>query len=128
MATGEIHLDTNYLIGALTAGLPEEVQLLGWLGSRRPLSISAAAWAEFLCGPVSPTDVVTAAALLGDPLPLGPREATLAAHYFTASGRRRGTLVDCMIAATAMTAGAALATANVDDFRRVIPLGLRLAT
>ncbi len=37
-------------------------------------------------------------------------------------------MVDCMIASTAMVAGAALATANRADFERLVPLGLRLAS
>ena len=128
MAADRIHFDTNYLIGAALPGSAKESRLLEWLGNGCSLAVSAAVWAEFLCGPVSPADVVSAEELLGEPLPLGPEEATLAASCFNAAGRRRGTLVDCMIAATAITAGAALATANVDDFRRLVPLGLRLAT
>jgi len=47
---------------------------------------------------------------------------------FNRAGRRRGSLLDCMIAAIALRAGAALATANQADFRRLRAAGLRLAS
>jgi predicted nucleic acid-binding protein len=37
-----------------------------------------------------------------------------------------GSLVDCMVAASAMAADAALATSKRKDFQRLVPLGLRL--
>ena len=43
------------------------------------------------------------------------------------TGRRRGTLGDCLIAATAVNAGAELATGNLADFRRLSDAGLVLA-
>ena len=49
-----IHLDTNFLIDALVPGSAQEAQLVGWLGAGELLGISALAWGEFLCGPLSP--------------------------------------------------------------------------
>jgi predicted nucleic acid-binding protein len=88
--------------------------------------MSSIAWAEFLCGPVSEEDRRRARRVIGAPLPLVEMEAAKAAELFNAAGRKRGTLPDCLIAATALLAGAALATGNSEDFRRFVRAGLKL--
>ena len=85
------------------------------------------AWAEFRCGPVSAADVTAAAELLPNPIPILPADAERGADLFHATGRRRGSLADCLIAATCIRLGAELATENATDFARFEPLGLRLA-
>jgi predicted nucleic acid-binding protein len=121
-----IHLDTSFLIRALVSGSAEDKALRAWIRKAAQVATSALTWSEFLCGPVSPDGIEMAAQLLGDPLAFGATEATAAAMLFNQSGRRRGSLVDCMIAAVAIEAGAGLATTNVRDFQRFEPLGLRL--
>jgi predicted nucleic acid-binding protein len=122
-----IHLDTSFLVRALAAGSPEDGRLRTWLSDGEPLGMSAVAWAEFLCGPVEPSGVELVARVVPDPVPFAEGEAVLAARLFNESGRHRGSLADCMIAATAIRAGAALATENTKDFRRFEPAGLALA-
>ena len=122
-----ILLDTSFLIRALVRRSSEDAKLRRWLRDGEPIGIAALAWAEFLCGPVPREAVAAALELLQPPIPFGVPEATRAAGLFNASGRRRGSLVDCMIAATAIESSAALATANRTDFTRFISLGLRLA-
>jgi len=56
---------------------------------RVPVNIFAVAWAEFVCGPVPPSAIEDAAELLGEPVPLGGIEASVAARLFNESGRRR---------------------------------------
>jgi predicted nucleic acid-binding protein len=122
-----IHLDTSFLIHALRAGSAQEKALVAWLAGTEELGISAFAWAEFLCGPVSPSAASRALDLLGAPVPLDQATAERAAELFNLGGRRRGSLADCLIAAAAMEAGASLATENAADFRRFVPAGLTLA-
>lgn len=122
-----IQLDTSFLIRALVAGSPEDRQLRRWVQQEEAIGISALAWAEFVCGPVTPPVIEIAARLLGEPLPFTAAEAAVAARLFNDSGRRRGSIMDCMIAAMALHAGDAIATSNRADFSRLERLGLTLA-
>jgi predicted nucleic acid-binding protein len=122
-----IFLDTNFLIGLLMPGTAFDRRTRQWLAAGETLGISTIAWSEFLCGPLSLDDAAAAAELLPDPEPLLPADAARAAELFNATGRRRGSLADCLIAATCLRLGAPLATDNTDDFRRFEAMGLRLA-
>lgn len=53
--------------------------------------------------------------------PFLDEDAQVAAAALNRSGRRRGTLTDCMIAASAIRVGASLATTNPADFQRLDP-------
>ena len=121
-----IHLDTSFLIRAGAHGTPESRRLRSWLRRGEQVRISSVVWAEYLCGPVPASAAEDAAELFGEPVSFGATEATLAAQLFNASGRRRGTLADCMIAAIALGSGASLATSNVRDFQRLVEHGLEL--
>ncbi len=123
-----IHLDTSFLILGLVRDSPQGGQLGLWLSQGESLGICTIGWAEFLCGPVSATETDLASRFLGDPIPFQTEDAASSAALFNRSGRRRGSLVDCMIAAVALRAGATLATANPSDFRRLEPAGLKLVT
>ena len=124
-----IHLDANYLIRGNQAGSFEDTALRGWLEENLTLAASAIAWMEFVSGPVSAPAVESIRHTLGDRiLAFTSAEAELAATLFNAVGRRRALRYDCMIAATAIVAGAALATRNVADFRLFVPHGLVLAS
>ena len=121
-----IHLDTSFLIHALARETAEDRCLRRWLREGEPLAVSAVGWAEFLCGPVDAVHVELAARILEAPVPFLDADAALAARLFTLGGRRRSSVVDCMIAATALRVGATLATTNPADFRRFARAGLRL--
>src|SRR5207247_6974919 len=122
-----ILLDTNFLIGALVPDTAFNRRTRQWLSGGEPVGFSTIAWAEFLCGPLSVDDAAAAAELLPNPEPLLPADAARAAELFNVTGRPRGSLADCLIAATCLRLGARLATENADDFRRFEPMGLRLA-
>lgn len=122
-----VHLDTSFLIRALIANSAENQKIRDWLASGDTVVVSAVAWAEFLCGPLTDNELRLAARIVGTPLDFTPEHATVAAGLFNTSGRRRGTMMDCMIAAVALGDGSQFATANDDDFRRFAEQGLRLA-
>ena len=123
-----IQLDTSFLIRALLPDSAEASRLRQWLEDRESIGISSLAWTEFQCGPVSAHVIAVAQRLLGEPLPFAGPEADLGAKLFNETGRRRGTLVDCMIAATAIVSEESLATSNPKDFARFEKFGLAIAT
>ena len=122
-----IHLDTSFLIRALAPGSQEDTRLREWIGANEPLGMSTVAWAEFLCGPINDAALSVASMVVGRQSPFTEETALIAARLFNGSGRRRGTMIDCMIAATALAEEAAVATSNPDDFSRFEAFGLALA-
>ena len=121
-----IHLDTSFLIRALVRNSSEDTRLQEWIKTDEPLGMSVIAWAEFLCGPVDDTALSLASLIVKQRLDFTEDMAVLSARLFNGSGRRRGTMADCMIAATAVVAGGALATCNSNDFERFEEFGLTL--
>jgi predicted nucleic acid-binding protein len=122
-----IHVDTSFLIRALVPGTTEDRTLRSWITAGTPLAMSAVGWAELLCGPLEEAHLALVRRIVSHIAPFEVETAALAAHLFNRSGRRRGTLADCMIAATAMNAGAMLASSNPADFKRLVVEGLQLA-
>ncbi len=123
-----IHLDTSFLILATSPSSAEAARLAEWLADGRIIRMSAIAWAEFVCDPVSAREIDAAARVTRRPVAFDAMDPMLAGRLFNLGGRRRRSLPDCMIAATALNAGAALATGNAEDFKRFAPLGLVVET
>ncbi|HXK12714.1 MAG TPA: PIN domain-containing protein [Vicinamibacteria bacterium] len=121
-----IHLDTSFLVRALVAGTSQDRAVRAWLAAGEPLAMSAIAWAELLCGPIGAADLDLVVRIVPDRAAFTEGDAALAARLFNESGRRRGSLADCMIAAAAIRTGASLATTNARDFVRFEPAGLSL--
>lgn len=92
------------------------------------MAVSAMAWSEFLCGPVSRDAVRAWDRLLGgEIIPTDRVVSERAAALFNLTGRRSRSLPDCLIAATALEHRAPLATLNRQDFEPFLPHGLTLA-
>ncbi len=121
-----IFVDTNLLISGMVHNSGADVLLRQWLREEQDLRINVIVWAEFACGPVSPEQLKLATVLFPQPEPLLAVDAMRGAELFNTTGRRRGSLADCLIAATCLRLGAAIATANVADFRVFAPMGLSL--
>jgi len=122
-----IHLDTNYLIGLAVRGSSPAQRVEEWLARGEPLAASTLAWTEFLNGPVSANEIALVESVIeGNLVPFEKPAAVLAAQLFNQTGRRRGSRFDCMIAATAILAGAEFATENRNDFAPFGSFGLRL--
>lgn len=122
-----IHLDTNLLIAAIDLAHPGHARARQALARGEPLAAGAVAWTEFLSKPVPTSHRHALMAMLGGRiLPFAQAEAEVAAQLFQLPGVKRAQRLDTMIAATAILAGAELATSNLADFEPFVPLGLRL--
>ncbi|MDQ2668700.1 MAG: type II toxin-antitoxin system VapC family toxin [Gemmatimonadota bacterium] len=122
-----IHLDSNFIAAVGIEGSLEAGMFAQWIISGSTVAVSAMAWAEFLCGP-SPEQILTSiTSVLGESVPVTTDDASHAARLFNATGRRRGSLADCIIAAVAIRSDAAIATNDLTHFRRFAEFGLRIA-
>jgi predicted nucleic acid-binding protein len=122
-----IHLDTTFLIRALMRGTQEDHALRRWIANGESLAVCSIAWAEFQCGPLTASELAVAGAIIGQHVDFTKDDSETAARLFNESGRRRGSLIDCMIAAAAQADGAPVATANKADFERLSGLGVAVA-
>jgi predicted nucleic acid-binding protein len=121
-----IHLDTSFLIRGLVHGSAEDRALRKWLKDGESLGMNTVAWTELLCGPLEESQLEQAGRVVAQRVAFLEEDSVVSARLFNESGRRRGSLIDCMIAASALRAGEPLATANVADFRRFASYGLAI--
>jgi predicted nucleic acid-binding protein len=122
-----IHFDTNALV-ALPLWARQGHPVVERIAEGASAAACALVWYEFLCGPVSAEHIELAHAILsGRVESIGETQAQRAARLFNATGRARRLRTDALIAASAIEAGAALATLNRQDFAAFEPLGLVLA-
>lgn len=121
-----IHLDTSFLIRGLMRGSAEDRALRTWLKAGQSLGMNAVAWTELLCGPLGESQLEIATRVVSQRVPFLEEDSVTSARLFNATGRRRGSLIDCMIAASALRSREPLATANTADFRRFVAFGLAI--
>ncbi|MBE2181653.1 MAG: PIN domain-containing protein [Chthoniobacterales bacterium] len=122
-----ICLDTNYLIRCLEPGSEEAERIMAWYRRGERLLAPMPAWYELLCGPVTPEQEEIMRGFLAEVIPFAEAQAREASCLFNAAGRKRSLRVDAMIAATALVAGARLATGNQHDFTPFLAHGLERA-
>ena len=121
-----IHLDTDFLIYALSQAGAERNRLRRAAESEADLQISAVAWYEFCRGPRLPEQIAVARSLFG-PDGVVPFDETLAAHaaeVFRRLGSPRRRAADIAIGVTAASSAALLLTRNARDFAGVPDLEL----
>lgn len=124
-----LHFDTNELIQICLTTSITGGKLLDWLKEGNVAAASTVTWSEFCNGPLSLSRKNAIIAILGGQiLDFTQPMAETASLLFNATGRRRGSHPDCMIAATAIVSGAPLSTRNLKDFERFVPHGLLLHT
>lgn len=122
-----VHLDTDFLIVALSRAGRERRRLLELADSDTEIAMSAVAWYEFARGPRTPEQLAVARALFDEDhgiVPLSEEIALRAAETFRRLGSPRRRAADIAIGVTAAVTGAALLTRNRRDFSGIAGLAL----
>ena len=118
------HLDTDFLVYALSSAGPERRRLSALADSDAEIQMSAVAWYEFARGPRTPEQLAVARSFLGDEGVLAFSEgiAHEAAEAFRRLGSPRKRAADVAIGVTAAAHEAVLLTRNVRDFAGIADL------
>lgn len=120
-----LHLDTNALIALVDPLGSTVVQVRKRAQEGILPEASAVAWHEFVRGPLLSDELLRIERVVGSRIrPMTRATAELAARLFNATGRRRASTADCLIAASAIEHKAELMTANLADFILFEPFGL----
>ncbi len=120
------HIDTDFLVYALSQPGPERQRLRELIESDAEVQFSAVAWYEFARGPRTPEQLAVARALFGPGgvVALSEELAGLAADVFRHSKAPRRRAADVAIGVTAAAMRAVLLTRNARDFAGVPGLEL----
>jgi hypothetical protein len=123
------HLDTDFLVYALSAPGTERRRLRAISDSDAEIQISAVAWYEFSRGPRTPEQLAVARSFFGEDGVVAFSEvlADLAAEVFRRLGSPRRRAADVAIGVTAAAHEAALLTRNVRDFAGIPDLHVEAA-
>ena len=112
------HLDTDFLVYALSEPGPERRRLGSLANSDAEIQMSAVAWYEFSRGPRTPEQLAVARSFLGGDgvVPFSEEVAGRAAEVFRRLGSPRRRAGDVAIGVTAVASEAVLLTRNARDF------------
>ena len=123
------HLDTDFLVYALSVAGPERRRLRALADSDAEIQMSAVAWYEFARGPRTPEQLAVARSFLGEEGVLAFSEgvANEAAEVFRRLGSPRKRAADVAIGVTAVTRDAVLLTRNARDFAGIPSLTVESA-
>ena len=112
------HLDTDFIVYALSSPGPERRRLRALAESDAEIQMSAVAWYEFCRGPRTPEQLAVARSFLGEEgvVAFGEPLAAEAADVFRRLGSPRRRAADVAIGVTAAIHEAVLVTRNARDF------------
>lgn len=112
------HVDTDFLVYALSAAGSERRRLLEIAGSEAESGLSSEAWYEFARGPRTPEQLAVAGSFFAADavVPFSQPLAEMAADVFRALGSPRRRSADIAIGVTAAAFDAVLLTRNARDF------------
>jgi predicted nucleic acid-binding protein len=119
-----VHLDTDFLIHALSHRGAARTRLEALAGSDAELQMSAVAWYEFSRGPRTPEQLAVARSFFLEDgiIPFSEEIAARSAEVFRSLGSPRKRAADIAIGVTALVLGASLVTHNPRDFRGIADL------
>jgi predicted nucleic acid-binding protein len=121
-----LHLDTDFIVYALSGTGPERRKLLEIADAGADIQISAIAWYELARGPRTPQQLAVARSFFGEDgiVPFSEDFALHAAETFRKLGSPRKRTADIAIGVTAVLSGAKLCTRNARDFAGIEGLEL----
>ena len=125
-----VHLDTDFLVFALSASGPERRRLLKLAESDAEIEMSAVAWYEFTRGPRTPEQLAVGRSFFsGDGIiPLSEELAARAGEVFRNLGSPRRRAADICIGVTAVAREALLLSRNANDFAGIATLEIEPTT
>ncbi len=112
------HIDTDFLILALSTAGPERKKLTLLAESEAELQMSAVAWYEFCRGQRTPEQIAIARSFFFDDgiVPFSEELALIAGDVFRSLGSPCRRAADIAIGVTSAATGATLLTRNTGDF------------
>jgi predicted nucleic acid-binding protein len=123
------HLDTDFLVYALSSAGSERRRLRALGDSDDEVRMSAVAWYEFSRGPRTPEQLAVARSFLGEDgvVPFSEGIAAESAEVFRRLGSPRKRAADVAIGVTAAADDAVLVTRNARDFAGIPDLRIEAA-